>query len=245
MNRTFPTADPAGSHAAKVAADGYAVVRGALAADRVAALREAVAGALGESALESRGVVVAARNLLDACPQVARLWQTPPLTGLLVEVLGAECGLVRALFFDKPPGRTWGLPWHRDRTIAVRQHRLRCAPFAKPTVKAGVPHVEATADVLDRMLTLRLHLDDANAENGALRVMPGSHAEPPQSPPDGFVLIEAAAGDCLAMRPLLSHSSAPSQEGSPRHRRVIHLEFAADRSLPGDYEWREFRPVVM
>ena len=36
------------------------------------------------------------------------------------------------------------------------------------------------------------------------------------------------------MRPLLLHASSASQ--SPRHRRVIHLEYAAD-PLPGGLVW--------
>jgi len=36
------------------------------------------------------------------------------------------------------------------------------------------------------------------------------------------------------MRPLLLHASSASQ--SPRHRRVIHLEYAAE-PLPGGLQW--------
>jgi hypothetical protein len=36
------------------------------------------------------------------------------------------------------------------------------------------------------------------------------------------------------MRPLLLHASSPAAD--PRHRRVIHLEFAAE-PLPGGLEW--------
>jgi len=67
-------------------------------------------------------------------------------------VLGPQGGLTRGLYFDKPPGNSWALPWHRDLTIAVKQHGpLGC--FTNPTKKAGVPHVQAPAELLARMVT--------------------------------------------------------------------------------------------
>jgi ectoine hydroxylase-related dioxygenase (phytanoyl-CoA dioxygenase family) len=112
-------------------------------------------------------------------------------------------------------------------------------------VKAGVPHVEAPDEVLRQMLTLRIHLDEVTAENGPLQVLPGTHtgrcAATPFRPP---VTILADAGDVLAMRPLLSHASGVSQPGNSRHRRVVHLEFAAQRELSDGYRWHQFLPVV-
>jgi hypothetical protein len=199
--------------------------------------------ASGQGTLQSRGVVVAARHVLDQCPEVVELWKSPPLVTFLTEVLGPECGLVRGLFFDKPPERTWGLPWHKDRTIAVREHRTELGPFAKPTVKAGVPHVEAPVDLLQQMLTLRLHFDDTDTENGALQVIPGSHALTTSTEVGQMVSINVQAGDCLAMRPLISHASGASREGTGRHRRVLHLEFAAEEQLPAGYAWRDYQRV--
>src|SRR5262245_7292899 len=89
------------------------------------------------------GSVYAARNVLSLWPEVTNVWREPPLPKALEAALGSDFGLVRALYFDKPPDRTWGLPWHRDLTIAVRDNRLPSARFSKPTLKAGVPHVEA------------------------------------------------------------------------------------------------------
>lgn len=43
-----------------------------------------------------------------------------------------------------------------------------------PRVKDGVPRVQPPVSVLQNMLTLRLHLDRAEAENGALIVLPGT-----------------------------------------------------------------------
>src|SRR6266404_493411 len=99
----------------------------------------------------------------------------PARVEAMAAVLGPDFGLVRVLFFDKPPGGSWSLPAHKDLTIAVRDNRLPSRHFRNPTRKAGVPHVEAPRELLDKMLTARIHLDDVTAENGPLKVIPGSH----------------------------------------------------------------------
>jgi hypothetical protein len=51
--------------------------------------------------------------------------------------------------------------WHQDVTIAVRA-RGRSAGVRPWSVKDGVPHVQAPAELLEQMITLRLHLDDCD-----------------------------------------------------------------------------------
>lgn len=121
------------------------------------------------------GSIYGARNLLELWPEVVDRVLTPAVRGKIRSVLGEDCGLVRVLFFDKPPGRSWALPWHRDLRVAVRDNSLPSAEFGKPTLKYGIPHLEAPGWLLERMVTLRLHLDAVSEENGPLRVLPGSH----------------------------------------------------------------------
>jgi hypothetical protein len=180
----------------------------------------------------ANGAIFGARNLLTIFPKAATLWRKQPLIDLLVNVFGGQLGLVRGLYFDKPPESNWSLPWHQDRTIAVQDNALPSERFRNRTTKGGVPHVEAPDGLLNQMLTLRIHLDEVTEENGPLQVLPGTHAPDATRPPRPPVAIFARAGDVLAMRPLLSHSSGMSNPETSRHRRVIHLEFAATRELP-------------
>ncbi len=198
-------------------------------------------------ARSSRGHVYAARNLIDSIPEVTTVWQVDPMLTLLREKLGDGFGLVRALFFDKPPERTWNLPWHKDTSIAVKNNSAKSPTFSRPTIKAGVPHVIASNEVLRQMLTLRIHLDEVTDENGPLRVIPGSHAASDSVGVgvDHAVTIHAGAGDVLAMRPLISHASGSSLEGTRRHRRILHLEFSAAETLLDGYQWHDFvRPSL-
>ena len=193
-------------------------------------------------ARSSRGHVYAARNLLESIPEVTTVWQADPMQRMLREVLGNGFGLVRALYFDKPPERTWNLPWHKDTSISVKENSAESQSFSRPTVKAGVPHVIASDDLLRQMLTLRIHLDEVTDENGPLRVIPESHvsSESEGLGLDHAITVYANAGDVLAMRPLISHSSGASVEGTTRHRRILHLEFAANETLPDGYQWHDY-----
>jgi hypothetical protein len=192
------------------------------------------------------GGVYAARNVLELFPEAATVWRQAPLPETLTAVLGPEAGLVRGLYFDKPPDQSWGLPWHKDVTIAVRDNRLPSSSFSKPTVKGGVPHVEAPREVLEKMLSVRIHLDEVTDENGPLKVLPGSHRTGKESTAaDCPVTILAGRGDVLLMRPLLDHASGHSSPGTRRHRRILHLEFAGVAELTDGYQWFDFRPLSL
>ena len=95
------------------------------------------------------------------------------------------------------------------------------------------------------MLTLRIHLDPATRDNGPLEVLTGSHVTGKRLETAGFraETILCSGGDVLAMRPLLVHSSGRSAEGTSLHRRIVHLEFAAEPTLPGGVRWHDFEPV--
>jgi hypothetical protein len=213
--------------------------------DRITALLELALNDLNDDRARlktSQATVYAARNVLEWFPLARSLWCKDELVGLLGEVLGPGFGLVRALYFDKPPQKSWSLPWHQDRAIAVQDNRLPSTHFSHPTVKAGVQHVEASANILANMLTLRLHLDDVDQSNGPLSVMAGSHrseqGDAENAGPIHQILV--ARGDVLAMRPLLSHSSQASRAGTRRHRRILHFEFAGNERLPDGYRWHTF-----
>jgi ectoine hydroxylase-related dioxygenase (phytanoyl-CoA dioxygenase family) len=170
---------------------------------------------------------------------------TPALREVLLAELAPGAGVVRGLFFDKPPGHGWALPWHKDYTVAVRAHGPP-GRFRKPTTKAGIPHLEAPTELLARMLTARVHLDDMTDENGPLRVVPGSHrfdrtADDEPRPP---VVVRCRAGDVLLMRPLLTHASGHAAPGTAMHRRIVHLECAPAGELGDGYEWRDFVPLT-
>ena len=222
--------------------DGYAMLRGVFAAPEVAAPLASCGAALasGDASVlaGSSGPAYGARNLLRLWPDAMQLART--LAEPLVRVLGPTSGVVRGLYFDKPPGHSWALPWHRDFNIAVKAHGV-LGTFDKPTRKAGVPHVEAPTELLATMLTARIHLDAMTPHNGPLRVVPRSHLT--DADHGDAVTLLCEAGDVLLMRPLLLHASGHTDPTHPTHRRIVHLECAPSSALPDGYEWHDFVPL--
>lgn len=104
-------------------------------------------------------------------------------------------------------------------------------------------HVQPPNWILERMLAVRLHLDDCTEANGALRVIPGSHQSGRLRDAEieiwraqyESLVCEVASGGALLMRPLLLHSSGKATTAASR-RRVLHLEFAACE-LPEPLAW--------
>jgi ectoine hydroxylase-related dioxygenase (phytanoyl-CoA dioxygenase family) len=92
------------------------------------------------------------------------------------------------------------------------------------------------------VIALRVHVDDSTAENGPLRVLPGTHShgvlsdEQIHSLADEVRAVECLVpqGGVLAMRPLIVHASSKSQVAA--QRRVLHIEYAAAFKLENGLE---------
>jgi hypothetical protein len=226
--------------------DGFAVVPGVIGAGLLSDLTAAV-GALmpGGAVLDRGGRVYASRDLLRSVPAVRALAASRGVRGVVEAVLGPKAFAVRGLLFDKSPGANWMVPWHQDLTVAVKA-RVEAPGFEAWTVKAGVPHVRPPVEVLEKMITLRVHLDVDEPGRGPLRVVPGSHRSGRLGAAETLGWLERVPpvtclvprGGALVMRPLLLHASSASDEEAPHHRRVIHLEFASER-LPHGVAWSE------
>ncbi len=220
--------------AARIAEDGWAVIPSHIPNDVLAAL----ANDLMPAETTGRG---GSRNLLDR-PLVQALARSEPVRQVVEAVLGPGAVAVRGLFFDKSAGANWKVPWHQDLTVAVAE-RIEEAGLGPWSVKDGVPHVEAPAELLEQMLAVRVHLDDCGSDNGPIRFLPGSHAAGKLNAArieawrTAMPAVEAVCdrGGISAFRPLLLHAS--SAAAAPGHRRVVHLEFAAGL-LPAGLHWR-------
>lgn len=187
---------------------------------------------------EKNGTAFGIRNLLNLSPQVREFAESNAVRKISESLLGKSAKVVRAIYFDKTPDANWKVPWHQDLTIAVKE-KVEAEGFTAWTRKAEIWHVQPPSRVLERMLTLRFHLDDADETNGALKVVKGSHkrrlsSTEIQKMSKPVTVCEAAKGDVLLMRPLLVHSSSAGT--NPRHRRVIHFEISAD-NLAGNLSW--------
>lgn len=229
---------------AQLKADGFAIVPNLLPSDivqRCGQLIEAARNSRTEASVSNSRDTYGLRNLTDVVPEIAELMSEPSLAKLVTDVLSPSAFLVRSTLFDKTEGANWGVFWHQDLSIAV-QEKHEAEGYSAWTKKAGVHCVQPPIEVMQQILTVRIHLDDCTAANGALKVLPGSHmlgrvrsASIDSQQTSEAVTCEVPAGGVLLMRPTSLHASSPMDEPSPR--RVIHFEFA-DFELPEPLKWR-------
>jgi ectoine hydroxylase-related dioxygenase (phytanoyl-CoA dioxygenase family) len=218
----------------QVCADGFAIVERVFDHDEI----DAVSQALNSTPLvRSRaGARHAMRNRV-----VAELARDPRLLHLVRSVLGPDALPYRATLFDKSPTSNWLVVWHQDTALPLCR-RTETTGWGPWSVKDGVIYAHAPAAALNRVLVIRVHLDDSTASNGPLRCLPGTHRHGVLSdeaikcltrasePVDLFV----ARGGVLAMRPLLVHASSKAR--SCTSRRVLHIEYAASMQIEAGLE---------
>jgi len=138
----------------------------------------------------------------------------------------------RATLFDKSPTSNWLVVWHQDTALPLREH-VETTGWGPWSVKAGITYAHAPAAALQKIIALRVHLDDSTSTNGPLRVLPDTHTFGVLSDDRLLELAGrirpvncvAASGGVVAMRPLTVHASSKVTGDQPR--RVLHIEYAA------------------
>ena len=221
---------------------GFGVLENFLDDEAVLRLRAELANLKPSNSVSRRNeTVYGVRDLLNLSPRIREFSKSERVRKFAENLLGENAKVVRAIFFDKTPDANWKVPWHQDLTIAVKEKR-EARGFSAWTRKAGIQHVQPPVEILEKMITLRFHLDDADETNGALKVVPKSHTSGRLSAGEIKSMREAnetrlcsvKKGDCLVMRPLILHASSAGT--SPKNRRVVHLEFSAE-CLPNSLCW--------
>ena len=170
------------------------------------------------------------RNLGDAAPLLLR---SGPIGCVVEQRIGPAARPVRAIAFDKSSTMNWSLAWHQDRTICVKE-QIDTPGYRAWNRKNGAIHVEPPFDLLERMMTIRIHIDDVSNDNAPLKIALGSHRMG-RVPEDSVkarvseceqICCLAQAGDVwLYSTPILHASDRSLGVG---RRRVLQLDYSAD-----------------
>ncbi len=211
---------------------GYRITAPLITADGCDALAIAV-GSLSESGAGSRALLA-----LPWCRALARVLLLHPL---LRPYCPPYAVAVQCTYFEKSPQKNWLVPMHQDLSIPVVR-RIEHPQLTGWSEKEGTLFVQPPASVLEGILAVRVHLDDCEAADGALRVVPRSHrsgrlddaASKALRQSHGEVLCPVPCGAALLLSPLLLHASSKGTSGKPR--RVLHFLFASAR-LPYELDW--------
>ncbi len=99
---------------------------------------------------------------------------------------------------------------------------------------------------MENIITIRIHLDDTDENNGALKVIDKSHLKEIYRPEtinwetETESVCNVKSGGIMLMKPLLLHSSSRTKNN--KRRRVIHIEFS-NKVLPDQLNWSEYSSI--
>ncbi|HJP34228.1 MAG TPA: phytanoyl-CoA dioxygenase family protein [Candidatus Latescibacteria bacterium] len=149
-------------------------------------------------------------------PEIVELFRRSQLTDAMASILGQDLFLWRVGFFNKEPHETRGeIPWHQDRNYWPLEPLIVCSAWVA--------------------------VDDVDAENSAMHVIPGSHrqlvphipategqvfqeqADPAHFDPDQAVPIELQAGQFVLFNERLLHWSPPNSSNRRRFGLAVRV----------------------
>jgi len=222
--------------------NGFAVINNIFSEEEVEKISEAIQNIdSSKDTFRKSEDLFAIRQFLKEIPKVKDLIFNENLKTIIKEIFGENYFAVKSIYFDKPEKSNWYVAYHQDLTISVDK-KLELENFGPWTTKQNQFAVQPPLDILENIFTIRIHLDDTDENNGALKVVPKSHAKGIYRPEtiDWNVETETICivekGGIMLMKPLLLHGSNRTTNG--KKRRVIHIEFS-NRELPSELQWSE------
>ncbi len=183
----------------------------------------------------------AIRQFLKEIPGIITLVFNNNLKNIVQQFFGDNYFVVKSIYFDKPATSNWYVSYHQDLTISVDK-KVSIEHFGPWTIKQNQFAVQPPIDILENIFTIRIHLDETDENNGALRVIPKSHLKKVYRPEtiDWNIETEKTCivkrGGVMIMKPLILHSSGRTTNN--KKRRVIHIEFS-NLELPTTLKWAE------
>ncbi|MDQ7962101.1 phytanoyl-CoA dioxygenase family protein [Flavobacterium lindanitolerans] len=186
----------------------------------------------------------AIRQFIKELPEIKPLIFNDRLKSI-INIIGENAFIVKSIYFDKPEESNWFVAYHQDLTISVNK-KEDVEGFGPWTSKHNQFAVQPPIEILENIFTIRIHLDDTNENNGALKVIDGSHHKNIYRPEnidwknEKQSCCNVDAGGIMLMKPLLLHSS--SRTLNHKRRRVIHIEFS-NIGLPKPLKWSEYSQI--
>jgi ectoine hydroxylase-related dioxygenase (phytanoyl-CoA dioxygenase family) len=231
------------SHKQNILDNGYTIVEDIYTADEIIEILAIInkADTDKNTFRRSDDDLFAIRRFLKEVPDVTSIIFNGTLKALITDLFGGDFFVVKSIYFDKPERSNWFVAWHQDLTISV-DRKTELPGYGPWTVKQDQFAVQPPLNILQNNFTIRIHLDDTDEGNGALKVIPGSHscgirrAETVNREIDAEQICNVKAGGIMIMRPMLLHASNRTTNNKPR--KVIHIEFS-NAALPKAINWSE------
>ena len=226
----------------QINSNGFAVVEDVFSDNEIENLILLISQAdTSNSTFRKTNDLFAIRQFFKEIPCTIPFVFTANFNKVISNLFGEDFFVVKSIYFDKPENSNWFVSYHQDLTISVDK-KINLEGFGPWTIKQNQFAVQPPLDILEDNFTIRIHLDETNKDNGALKVIPKSHLKGLYRPEtiDWSVETETVCnvkkGGIMIMRPLLLHSSGRTVNNNKR--RVLHIEFSRS-SLPKTLNWSE------
>jgi ectoine hydroxylase-related dioxygenase (phytanoyl-CoA dioxygenase family) len=230
------------NHKNLILENGFTVINNIFSEDEIEKISEVIQNIdTSKETFRKSEDLFAIRQFLKEVPDVKDLIFNKNLKTIIKEIFGDNYFVVKSIYFDKPEKSNWYVAYHQDLTISVDK-KIDLENFGPWTTKQNQFAVQPPLDILENIFTIRIHLDETDENNGALKVVPKSHAKGIYRPEtiDWNVETEnicnVEKGGIMIMKPLLLHGSNRTTNG--KKRRVIHIEFS-NKELPEVLNWSE------
>lgn len=221
---------------------GYSIIEGIYTNEEVQSVLNAINNAdSSNETFRKTNDLFAIRQFLKEIPSTFDIIFNDNLKQVIQQIMGDNYFVVKSIYFDKPESSNWYVSYHQDLTISVDK-KIEIQNFGPWTTKQNQFAVQPPIEFLENITTIRIHLDDTDENNGALKIVPKSHVKKiyRHETIDWSAEVEQICrvnqGGLMLMKPLLLHSS--SRTSNNQKRRVIHIEFS-NKELPAELNWSE------
>ena len=219
----------------KLKEDGYINIPNIYSNTEVKKMLDIISNSSSEQVFGEREYLIKRPSLVEAI-------LSPNLTNKLSNFFTEPYFIIKSIYFDKPPTANWVVNWHQDLTINLdTKSNVEGFPNTRKLKERIVSR--PSINMLENIVTARIHLDDCTKENGALRLIKGSHHKGVidistwlKEKEGTEVICEVPAGGILFMKPLVLHSSKRTE--NEKNRRVLHIEFCS-MELEKGLHWKE------
>ncbi len=227
--------------------NGYSIIPNLYSNDEIEKILFCIENAiLSETSFSKTKDIFAIRQLIHTIPELKTHLFNTHLTTLVASLFQSDYFLTKAIYFDKPGTSNWFVAYHQDLSISVTK-KMEIEGYCNWTHKKGQYGVQPPIHILQNTITVRIHLDDTDQNNGALRVVPKSHLqgiirkESKDWNTETEYICNINKGGAMLMKPLTLHAS--NKTTNQKQRRVIHLEFS-NQTLTKSIDWLEYHRVL-
>jgi ectoine hydroxylase-related dioxygenase (phytanoyl-CoA dioxygenase family) len=235
-------------HKTEVENNGFTVIENIYSTEETAAIISEIDNTNTNNATFRKSAsLFAIRQFHKEIPNTLPLIFNDKLKEVISSLFDGGYFIVKSIYFDKPGESNWFVAYHQDLTISVDK-KTETEGYGPWTVKQNQFAVQPPLPLLENIFTIRIHLDTTDEDNGALKVIPGSHLKDIYRPETIDWLAEKEVscnvnkGGIMIMKPLLLHSSGRTVNNN--RRRVIHIELS-NTELPEELQWAERTNCVL